>query len=145
MKRAKRYKEPEFCRVYSQKDKIRVYLPILEWTDEDVKEFIEERGIKCAPVYYDENGNFHVERRIGCMGCPLKTDHKRIEDFKKYPKLLVLYICHYQKYLSNHKGVNGDRFCGGNAYNAIFFQLFCKNANDYREKIYEGGCFRSTK
>lgn len=59
--RAKRYKEPEICRVYSQKEKVRIYLPILEWTQEDVTRFIEDRQIKCAPVYYDNTGAFHAE------------------------------------------------------------------------------------
>lgn len=51
-KRAERYKEPEVCRVYSAKEKVKVYLPILEWTDGDVAEFIKERNIKCHPLYY---------------------------------------------------------------------------------------------
>lgn len=51
-KRAERYKEPEMCRVYSAREKVKVYLPILEWTDEDVAEFIKERNIKCHPLYY---------------------------------------------------------------------------------------------
>ena len=69
--RAKRYKEPELCRVYPRGEKCRIYLPILEWTDADVAEFIKDRGIKCAPVYYDEQGRFQVSRRLGCIGCPL--------------------------------------------------------------------------
>ena len=55
--RYKRYKEPEMCRVYPKGGKVRVYLPILEWTNDDVAEFIQKRGIKCAPVYYDGGGN----------------------------------------------------------------------------------------
>ena len=51
-KRAERYKEPEACRVYSAKEKVKQYFPILEWTDRDVEEFIKERGIKCHPLYY---------------------------------------------------------------------------------------------
>ena len=50
--RAERYKEPEQCRVYDKKHKSRVYMPILYWTDEDIKEFVTERGIKCHPLYY---------------------------------------------------------------------------------------------
>ena len=52
LKRAEKYKEPEVCRVYSAKEKVKVYLPILEWTDEDVAEFIKGRNIKCHPLYY---------------------------------------------------------------------------------------------
>ena len=51
-KRAENYKEPEICRVYSAKEKVKVYLPILEWTNQDVEEFIKERNIKCHPLYY---------------------------------------------------------------------------------------------
>lgn len=51
-KRAERYKEPEVCRVYSAKEKVKQYLPILEWTDDDIAEFIKERNIKCHPLYY---------------------------------------------------------------------------------------------
>ena len=50
--RADRYIEPEQCRVYDKKHKSRVYMPILYWTDEDIKEFVTERGIKCHPLYY---------------------------------------------------------------------------------------------
>ena len=55
-KRAERYKEPEYCRAYPKGEKARIYLPILEWTNDDVLRFIEERGITCAPVYYDRGG-----------------------------------------------------------------------------------------
>ena len=62
--RKERYKEPEICRVYDKHNKVKVYLPILDWTDEDVARFVQERGIQCHPLYYDEQGNFRVERRL---------------------------------------------------------------------------------
>ena len=80
-RRAKRYVEPEQCRVYSKTEKVRQYFPILDWTSEDVAEFISERGIRCHPLYYDEQENFHPERRVGCIGCVM-LDKKRIEYFK---------------------------------------------------------------
>ena len=61
IKRRERYKEPERCRVFENikgKPKVRQYLPLLDWTLEDVTEFISERNIKCAPVYYDRGGSF---------------------------------------------------------------------------------------
>ena len=60
-KRAERYKEPEECRVYSKKEKVKIYLPILEWTDQDVAEFIKERNIKCHPLYY-RGGNLMLPK-----------------------------------------------------------------------------------
>ena len=91
-KRAARYKEPEICRLYPNKEKVRVYYPILEWTLEDVARFIEERVIRCAPVYYDDQGCFHPERRLGCLCCPLQSINHRKEEFKRYPGILKLYL-----------------------------------------------------
>lgn len=93
-KRENRYKEPTQCRVYSNKKDIRTYqiFPILEWTDDDVAEFIADRGIKCHPLYYDEQGNFHAERRLGCQGCPLQSQSKRVEFFKQNPKWLQAWL-----------------------------------------------------
>lgn len=90
--RAERYKEPEVCRVYSKKEKVRQYLPILDWTTDDVAEFLQERDVKCAPVYYDKNGIFHPERRLGCIGCPLSNKKKRLREFELYPNLVKSYI-----------------------------------------------------
>lgn len=56
IKRAKRYTEPEECRIYAKGEKVRIYFPILEWSNEDVAEFIRQRNIQCAPVYYDRGG-----------------------------------------------------------------------------------------
>lgn len=91
-KRAELYKEPVICRIYgSKKNHVNVFLPILEWTDEDVKKFITHYGIKCHPLYYDENGKFCVNRRLGCMGCPLASDNG-LSEFKQYPKLVRQWI-----------------------------------------------------
>ena len=128
--RAQRYKEPELCRVYPKGGRVRVYLPILEWTDRDVARFIEERGIKCAPVYYDEAGRFHAERRLGCVGCPLKADNG-LADFKRYPKLLKAEIAAYQKWLDNHTGNKTYKFLDGKAYNAYFYTFFCKSREHF--------------
>lgn len=102
-KRANRYKEPTQCRVYSKKKDIRTYqiLPILDWTDDDVAEFIADRGIKCHPLYYDEQGNFHAERRLGCQGCPLQSQGKRVEFFKQNPQWLKAWLKAGHEYYKN--------------------------------------------
>ena len=137
--RAKRYKEPEFCRTYSKTEKVRIYLPILEWSNQDVKDFIEDRGIKCAPVYYDFAGNFHVERRLGCIGCPMATDNG-IGAFLQYPKLLKAIIRAEQKYIDSRPDSNLAKWFKGNAYNAIFKRFFCHTMEDYQTYI-TGGLF----
>ena len=91
-KRAELYKEPEICRVYSKKEKVRQYLPIVDWTSDDVAEFIAVRGIQCHPLYYDEQGAFHKERRLGCMCCPLQSRRKRLAEFMKNPRMVKFYV-----------------------------------------------------
>lgn len=142
-KRAARYKEPEACRVYPKGGKCRQYFPILEWTDEDVERFINERSIKCAPVYYDEIGNFHVERRLGCIGCPLKSDNG-LADYKKYPKFLKAQVRAYQRFLNNHKTSKWYQRIDGKAVNAFFYYLFCKTDEEY-QLLTGGGIFEDQR
>ena len=57
--RKERYNEPTGCRYYGSKKKenhVEQIYPILEWTNEDVRDFILNRGLKLAPVYYDMGG-----------------------------------------------------------------------------------------
>ena len=73
-KRASMYKEPVICRFYgSRKNHVQVFLPLLDWTSEDVAEFVAREGINCHPLYYT-GGQFNVNRRLGCIGCPLAKD-----------------------------------------------------------------------
>ena len=131
--RAKRYKEPEYCRTYPNGEKERVYLPILEWTDEDVVRFIQERGIKCHPHYYDEDGNFQVKRRVGCVGCPLASDNGRA-DFKEYPKMLRLWARAFQKWWDEHPE-SRTRMHFPTIYHNLYFKFFCENMVDYNNKL----------
>lgn len=124
VKRAERYKEPEFCRLYPKGEKVRIYLPILEWTDEDVAQFIKERGIKCAPVYYDEAGNFHVERRLGCIGCPLASAKHRREDYKKYPYVLKSHIRACKKFFEDKPNSVAVKLFSGDVYKKVAADLF---------------------
>ena len=132
--RADRYKEPEQCRVYDKKHKSRVYMPILQWTDEDVREFVTERGVKCHPLYYKE-GQFDVTQRLGCIGCPLQYSGKRIKQFKQYPQYVRLYIKNAQKWYDAHKG-NGKTYKYDNAIDAFVATLFYKKFDDFKEATY---------
>jgi phosphoadenosine phosphosulfate reductase len=131
--RKKRYKEPEICRVYGKDKKVKVYLPLLDWTDEDVARFIAERGVQCHPLYYDEQGNFHAERRLGCIGCPMKSDNGK-GDYKRYPKMLRALINAEKKFLETHPNSASLRKFG-NAYNLVFNDLFCESYDGYTMKM----------
>ena len=135
-KRAERYKEPEVCRVYSTKEKVKVYLPILEWTDDDVAEFIKERNIKCHPLYY-KDGQFDVTQRLGCMGCPLASRKKRIQFFKDNPRWLKAWIRAGQKRYTSETYQNGKaKFKFKDAFEVMGYMLFCDNTDEFKERTY---------
>ena len=102
-KRASRYKEPTECRFYgSKKDHVEAIYPILDWTDDDVLQFITARGLKIHPLYYREDGTIDVTRRVGCMCCPLASTRKRLEQFKRWPNMVKAYLRAGQKFRDNH-------------------------------------------
>lgn len=126
--RAKRYNEqdPVKCRIYGSKKKhVDVILPILSWTDNDVAEFIAERGIKCHPLYYDQYGCFHEERRLGCIGCPLKSDAGSA-DYKLYPKLFKQVVKSVVIWWETHPEAKSHKNFGS-PYGLIAHNLFYKS------------------
>lgn len=131
-KRARLYKEPEVCRVNPHGEKERIYYPILEWTNEDVTQFIAERGIKCHPLYYDEEGTFHVERRLGCVGCPLATGCGR-KDFEKYPKMLKAWLRAYKRWWDTHGNAHTMTMFPS-IYAKVTFTLFFRDFETFKKE-----------
>lgn len=108
-KRKARYNEPTECRFYgSKKEHVEAFYPILDWTDDDVVEFITDRGLTIHPLYYREDGTIDPTRRVGCMCCPLASKTKRIEQFKTYPNMVKAYVRAMDKYIKSHpqKAIN---------------------------------------
>lgn len=131
--RSKRYteQEPVICRIYgSKKNHVDVILPILSWTDKDVAEFVAERGIKCHPLYYDEQGCFHEERRLGCIGCPLKSDAGRA-DYKAYPKLFKQVVKAVLVWWQSHPQLKSIKEFG-TPYGLIAHSLFYRSYAEWQ-------------
>lgn len=123
-KRAERYSEPTQCRFYgSKKNHVEAIYPILEWTNEDVAAFISDRKIKCAPIYYDAEGTFHVERRLGCMCCPLAAKKNRIEEFRKHPGMVRFYLRNLRIFWETHPNVNTHKNFSSE-YEQFAYQVF---------------------
>lgn len=128
--RAERYKEPQICRMYNKKDHVQVFLPLLDWTDADVKEFIESENIKCHRHYYDEDGNFHVERRVGCLCCVLQSSNKLKADFKAHPQMVKAFIRHGKIWWNSHP--NARSHVKFTCIEDLFFHnVFCNSYQDY--------------
>lgn len=60
--------------------------PILDWTEDDVWEFLHHYGCQSNPLY---QCGFS---RIGCVGCPLAGTKHQKKEFKQYPKYYEAYI-----------------------------------------------------
>jgi phosphoadenosine phosphosulfate reductase len=102
-KRAARYSEPTECRFYgSKKAHVEAFYPILDWSDQDVVDFIVERGIKIHPLYFREDGTIDPKRRLGCMCCPLASVKNRVAQFKEHPGMVKAYIRAVQKFRDSH-------------------------------------------
>lgn len=67
--------------------------PIIEWTDEDVWEFIRAEGIPYCSLY-DEG-----YKRLGCIGCPMASTETRLRDFKRWPKYEMAYLKAFRRML----------------------------------------------
>lgn len=140
-KRAKIYKEPTACRYYgSKKNHVEAIYPILDWTLQDVSDFLKDRNIRCADVYYDKDGNFHPERRLGCMGCPLASRKKRIEQFKENIPLLRAYIRAGQTYMDTHPQASLHKKYN-NAYEYMARELFFNKQEEWEQ--YKNGLFET--
>lgn len=104
-RRAKQYSadDPIICRVYKggKSNHVSVILPILEWTNEDVADFISDRGIKCHPLYYNEDGSFDVTKRLGCYVCPLQSKKSLIARYRNNPKWVACVIRALKVYFKN--------------------------------------------
>lgn len=59
--------------------------PIIDWTDDDVWEFIREYNVPYCELY--DQGY----KRLGCIGCPMNSE-TATRDFLRYPKYKEAYL-----------------------------------------------------
>lgn len=130
-KRAARYKEPTQCRNYGKGQHVEQFMPILDWTIDDVAEFITVENITLAPHYYTEDGSIEFSRRLGCIGCPLQSKKKRIAAFKRYPKLLRQIVKRADVYKQAHQREDDPIKSGADV---LYCQLFRNSVADFVAK-----------
>lgn len=132
-RRAALYKEPVICRIYGSKaNHVNVVLPILDWTDADVAHFVRSNSIQCHPLYYEADGRFCVNRRLGCIGCPMASDNG-LSDFKKYPRMVKTWCRAADKWLNKPfaQESNTRKYCM-DGYEYFVMHTFFKGLNDFR-------------
>ena len=85
------------CQTYHRK----ILNPIIDWTTDEVWEFIKEYNIRYCCLY-DEGYT-----RLGCIGCPMAGRAEREAEFKRYPKYKENYIRAFQKMLDRFPSKRG--------------------------------------
>ena len=69
--------------------------PIYDWTDKDVWEYINNRGLPHNPLY--DRGFC----RVGCIGCPMST--RRMMELDMYPKIKQAYKNAFKKMIAKRE------------------------------------------
>ena len=65
--------------------------PIIDWSDEDVWEFIKTYSVRYCELY--DKGY----KRLGCVGCPMSS--KQDEELNRYPKIKRAYLRAFERML----------------------------------------------
>ena len=79
----------ENCRLKSK----RTVNPIVDWSDADVWQFLEESKAPINPLYAEG------WCRVGCVGCPMAGQAGRLEEFERWPKYKNLYLLAFKNLL----------------------------------------------
>ncbi|MBQ1352339.1 MAG: phosphoadenosine phosphosulfate reductase family protein [Firmicutes bacterium] len=72
--------------------------PIIDWTTEEVWEFIKEYEVPYCSLY-DEGF-----KRLGCIGCPMGSKAQRLKELERWPKYYNLYMIAFEKMIQNRGG-----------------------------------------
>lgn len=132
VKRSKCYSDCEDIVYYSKNLYANRFMPLLQFSTKDIGDLITERSIECHPLYYDKEGKFDVNRRLGCIGCPLQGDRGK-QDFIRYPVLLKQML---------RRGILYHQRMGRTDYDAalnLVYNLFYSNHGHKRfTQTYEG-------
>lgn len=80
----------------------RILNPIIDWTDDDVWDFLKYYDCRSNPLY--QCGY----KRVGCVGCPMARKGM-IKEFEQYPKYKENYIRAFQRMVDAHGYANTSK------------------------------------
>lgn len=90
----------EYCQIRGQM----IFNPIIDWTTDEVWDFLMDRKVKLNPLYSCP------QDRVGCIGCPLATTAKRVSEFRRWPAYKRLYIHAFDRMVEARKAAGKDEF-----------------------------------
>ena len=91
---------------YCMQSKGFILNPIIDWTTEEVWEFIHRYNIPYCELY-DQGFT-----RLGCIGCPMSTH--RAEELERYPKFKQAYIRAFDRMIQKQIKGGGNKVFIGN-------------------------------
>lgn len=99
--------------------------PIIDWTDEDVWEFIHKRNVPYCDLY-DKGA-----KRLGCIGCPMNSNAQ--QELDSYPKYKEQYIRCFNKMYQNRV----DRGLPNHSWNSgkDIYEWWVKNGDKTYEEL----------
>ena len=132
VKRSKCYDTYADIYYYTKKIYTERFFPMLDFTDKDVENVINSKGLECHPLYYDHAGKFCVDRRLGCIGCPLQGDRGKM-DYLEYPKLLNQVLKRLVIFHEKHGRTKRDAYL-----NAVYNLFYSNHGYENYCCTYEG-------
>lgn len=105
-----------------QKQAKTIINPIVDWNDENIKDYIQSEKIDLNPLYCE---GF---KRVGCVGCPMAGKHRYVE-FRRYPTYKKAYIHAFDRMLSARIANEKDKTKWQTGYDVFRWWL----EEDYRQ------------
>jgi phosphoadenosine phosphosulfate reductase len=102
-------------------------LPILEWTEQQVWDYIRTNRLPYMQ-YYDAPFNF---KRHGCVGCPLCSKKQLRKEFSTFPKYANAFIQAIQRHIER-KPNNFIARNFENGYEAFYFYINEQTIDEFR-------------
>ena len=78
--------------------------PIIDWSDNDVWDFLRYYKCQSNPLYQCGNS------RIGCIGCPMNGPAKMLKEFTAYPAYKQNYIKAFDRMVKKHRDKWRDHY-----------------------------------
>lgn len=92
---------------------VRVLNPIIDWSNDDVWDYLASRGIEGNPLYKEG------WKRIGCVGCPLAGRRARELAFARYPKLYKAWAESIAYVIARRKEMGDPMFLAGKEVESV--------------------------
>ena len=103
--------------------------PIIDWTEEDVWEYIRSNNLPYCNLY---NKGY---KRLGCIGCPLGGYKHMIKEFSDYPGYYKAYLHAFERMLQARQedGLATDKW--ETAQDVMDWWIYCKKSEDTDQTI----------